>query len=136
MEAVREPFNVNSLAQVAAAAALDDAASLKRVRRTIADGRHYLIAQLDRLKIRWVPSATNFLLLELGVGASTTAQALVRQGVIIREMSGWQLDGFLRVTIGTMAENRRFIQVLKSALGSRLSAQGKTVPSRMLKNPR
>ena len=120
MEAVREPFNVNSLAQVAATAALDDAAYLKRVRRTVAEGRKYLTAQLDHLKIRWVPSATNFLLLELGVGAPAVAHALLRRGVIIREMSGWHLDGFLRVTIGTMPENRRFIHALKSALGSRL----------------
>jgi histidinol-phosphate aminotransferase len=113
LDAVREPFNVNSLAQAAARAALDDAAFLTRTRALLRDGRRYLTAQLDALKVRWIPSVANFLLLELGPGASAVAQALLERGVIVREMSAWQLPGCLRVTIGTMAENRRLIAALK-----------------------
>ena len=116
MEAVREPFNVNSLAQAAATAALDDRAFLSKTRKLVDEGRRYVAAELDRLKLRYVPSAANFILIRLGSGAPDVAQALLRRGVIVREMSGWKLSGCLRVTIGTMAENRRLIQALKSCL--------------------
>jgi len=120
MEAVREPFNVNALAQAAACAALDDAAFLRRTRRMTQDGRRYLTRELGRLGLRTIPSVTNFLLIELGPRAAAVTRRLLREGVIVREMDGWRLDGFLRVTIGTMPENRRFIRTLKTTLGSRL----------------
>jgi histidinol-phosphate aminotransferase len=116
MEAVREPFNVNSLAQAAAAAALDDAAFLTRTRRMLREGRAYLTKELDRLKVRYVPSVANFLLLELGPRAQNIAWALLGRGVIVREMSAWKLSHCIRVTIGTMPENRRFITELTRCL--------------------
>ncbi len=116
MDTVREPFNVNSLAQAAACAALEDAAFVQRTRRMIREGRRYLSRELARLHLRVVPSVTNFLLVEIGPRASELAQQLLKQGVIVREMSAWKLDGFLRVTIGTMSENRRFISALKQCL--------------------
>ena len=115
MDAVREPFNVNALAQAAAVAALDDAAFLRRTRRMTEEGRRYLARQLSGLGLRVVPSVTNFLLVDVGPGASSIAKGLLRKGVIVREMSAWKLQGFLRVTIGTMPENRRFLNVLKAA---------------------
>jgi len=124
MEAVREPFNVNSLAQAAARAALDDAAFLSRTRTMLREGRRYLTAQLDALKVRWIPSVANFLLLDLGPGASAVAQALLERGVIVREMSAWQLPGCIRVTIGTMTENRRFISALKQSFTRTQSHRG------------
>ena len=116
LDAVREPFNVNSLAQAAACAALDDTAFLKRTRQLVVEGRQYLIRALDALKLRHIPSVTNFLLIELGPRAPRLAEALLRQGVIVREMSAWKLTGCVRVTIGTMAENRRFVTALKRCL--------------------
>ena len=115
MDAVREPFNVNSLAQAAAAAALTDAAFLAKTRRLVREGRPYLMQELGRLRVRVVPSVANFLLLQIGPRASQIAGALLRQGVVVREMSAWKLAGCLRVTIGTRAENRRFIQALRRA---------------------
>ena len=116
MEAVREPFNVNSLAQAAAAAALGDTAFLARTQRLIREGRRYLTRELDALKLRSVPSVTNFILIRLGPGAASVAQRLLRRGIIVREMSAWKLGGCLRVTIGTMPENRKFILELKRCL--------------------
>ncbi|MBI3321108.1 MAG: histidinol-phosphate transaminase [Candidatus Omnitrophica bacterium] len=116
MDAVREPFNVNSLAQAAAAAALDDTAFLANTRRLIQEGRRYLTRSLDALKLRHVPSVTNFLLVQLGPRALEIAEGLLARGVIVREMSGWNLSGCVRVTIGTMPENRRFIRALKKCL--------------------
>ena len=118
MNAVREPFNVNSLAQAAAAAALGDAAFLARTRRLIREGRRYLEQSLDALKLRRVPSVTNFILMELGPRAPEVAKALLTRGVIVREMSAWKLSGCIRVTVGTAAENRRFIQALKKCLAT------------------
>ena len=63
-----------------------------------------------------MPSVTNFLLVQLGPGAARVAQRLLARGVIVREMSAWKLGGFLRVTIGTMPENRRFIHALTTVL--------------------
>ncbi len=116
MDAVREPFNVNSLAQVAAAAALEDRVFLARTRAMVREGRKYLTKQLDTLKVRHVPSVTNFILIELGPRAPEIARALLSRGVIVREMSAWKLSGCLRVTIGTMAENRQFIRALKEVI--------------------
>jgi len=113
MDAVREPFNVNSLAQVAATAALDDTMFLARTRALMREGRRYLTSELDRLKVRYLPSVTNFILVQLGPRAEEVARELLRHGVIVREMSAWKLSGCVRVTIGTMAENRQFIQALK-----------------------
>src|SRR3989338_6901490 len=108
MEAVREPFNVNSLAQAAAAAALDDTQFLAKSRRLVQEGRRYLTTELNRLKLRHIPSVTNFILIEIGPKASEIARALLSRGVIVREMSAWKLTGHLRVPIGTMPENRRW----------------------------
>ena len=116
MDAVREPFNVNSLAQVAACAALDDAAFLAKTRRMTEDGRRYLSRELGRLGLDVVPSVTNFLLVKVGPKAADVAQQLLRRGVIVREMSAWKLTGHLRVTIGTMSENHRFVSALKQCL--------------------
>lgn len=118
MDAVREPFNVNSLAQAAACAALDDRAFLQQTRQLVRDGRQYLLRELAALKIRVVPSVTNFLLIELGPAAEHTARALLEKGIIVREMSAWKLNGFIRVTIGTMPENRRFVAALKRCLNN------------------
>jgi histidinol-phosphate aminotransferase len=118
MQAVREPFNVNSLAQAAAVAALSDTAFLARTQKVVREGRQYLIKAFDRLRLRHIPSAANFMLLDLGPDAPEVAQRLLHSGVIVREMSGWKLSGCIRVTIGTMAENRRLVAALKRCLTS------------------
>lgn len=116
MEAVREPFNVNSLAQAAAAAALRDREFLIRTRRMVREGRRYLMSELAALRVRVVPSVTNFLLLDAGPRAQDLARRLLARGIIVREMGAWKLPGCLRVTIGTMPENRRFIRTLQEVI--------------------
>lgn len=116
MDAVREPFNVNSLAQAAAEGALADSAYLLRSRRLCRNGRAYLMRELKRLEVTVIPSVTNFILLEVGPNAQTIARRLMDHGVIVREMGAWKLPRCLRVTIGTMPENRRFIAALKKCL--------------------
>ena len=113
MDAVREPFNVNRLAQAAACAALEDETFLRQTRRMVREGRRYIAQELARLGLRVVPSVANFVLLELGPRAGEVAEELLAQGVIVREMSAWKLEGFIRVTIGTTPENKRFIRALE-----------------------
>lgn len=116
MDRVREPFNVNHLAQVGALAALSDRRHLARTRRLAATGQRTLCAALDRLGVRYVPSQTNFLLMDVRRDARRLYRALLRRGVIVRDMGGWRLPTCLRVTIGTPSENRRFVVALEAAL--------------------
>ena len=116
MNRVREPFNVNSLAQAAALASLEDKTNLRKLRRIIKQGKSYLIKNFKRMGIYFVPSATNFILVGLKQNGSLIAKKLMRKGVIVRDMSGWGLNNFIRVTVGPMKENKKFIRELRRIL--------------------
>jgi histidinol-phosphate aminotransferase len=116
LEAVREPFNVNSLAQAGARAALADRAFLRRTVRAAVDGKRQLARELSALGLEVVPSQTNFVLVRTGPGAATLAQALLQQGVIVRDMRAWKLDGYVRITVGTPAEHQRLLRAVRVAL--------------------
>ena len=113
---VREPFNVNSIAQAAALASLEDEAHIKKTLKYIEAGKKYLYGELDKMGIEYIPSVTNFILVKIGKDAGKVYKKLLLSGVIVREMSGWKLNNFIRVTIGTMPENRKFIKALKQVL--------------------
>ena len=112
---VRQPFNVNSLAQAAAIAALDDTDYVEESRRLNREGMRQLEAGLAALSIRYVPSRGNFILIEVG-DAMRVYQALLRQGVIVRPVANYDLPTSLRVTVGMPAENARFLAALAAAL--------------------
>jgi histidinol-phosphate aminotransferase len=116
MEKVRQPFNINAIAQAGALAALEDAEHISRTRANNRLGLDYLQSALTQLGLKFVPSHANFVLAEVGDGARVFAE-LQRRGVITRPMASYQLPGWLRVTVGTPAENRRFVQALTEALG-------------------
>ena len=113
---VREPFNVNSIAQAAALAALKDAAFIKKTRSAIRRGRRFIYSRLDKMGIEYIPSVTNFILLKVGKDAPKIYRKLLRRGIIVRNMQAWGLNNFLRVTIGTMRENKLFIEALRDAI--------------------
>jgi histidinol-phosphate aminotransferase len=119
MSKVREPFNVNSLAQVAARAALRDTGYVRRTKDFVRNGKEFLYGQLDSMGIGYIPSATNFILVKIGKDAAKIYDGLLKRGVIVRNMAAWGLDDCLRVTIGTTKENLRFINTLKSIYGLR-----------------
>ncbi len=119
MNKVREPFNVNSLAQVAARAALKDPTFVERSKEFVSRGKEFLYNQLDSLKMEYIPSATNFILIKIGKDAPNIYKKLLNNGVIVRNMSSWGLTDCLRVTVGTMKENMRFINTLKRIYGLR-----------------
>ena len=113
---VRQPFNTNSLAQVAAAAALDDEAFFRRSRETNRRGLAFLYKEFKRLKIESIPSVANFVLMKSPKDAKELYDQLLHQGVIVRPMGGYRLPQWLRVTVGSPRENRRFIQALEALL--------------------
>jgi histidinol-phosphate aminotransferase len=114
---VRNPFNVNSLAQAAAHAALDDTEHVTRSRALNIEGMAQVTAGLTRLGLSYVPSQTNFVLVDVApLDGRALFSALLRQGVIVRPMSGYQMPRHVRVSIGTFEENRRFLAAVPEAL--------------------
>jgi histidinol-phosphate aminotransferase len=112
---VRQPFNVNSLAQVAALAALGDTAYVEESRALNDAGMRQLEDGLKAQHVDWVPSHANFLLVKVG-DSGRVYQRLLEQGVIVRPVANYGLPAHLRVTVGLPEENRRFLAALKVAL--------------------
>src|SRR6266850_1231778 len=117
MNRIRQPFNVNSLAQAAALAALEDEDHVLECVRMIEAGRHFLYEEFKRLGIRYVPSRANFILVDVGRSASDIYQRLLKEGVIVRPMTPFGMESALRVTVGTPQENRRLVKALRTVLG-------------------
>jgi histidinol-phosphate aminotransferase len=113
---VRQPFNVNALAQAAAIAALEDTAYVDESRRLNREGMRQIEAGLARLSLPYVRSHGNFVLFEVG-DAARINQALLAHGVIVRPVANYDLPAWLRVTVGLPAENERFLSALENALG-------------------
>lgn len=112
---VRQPFNVNTLAQVAATAALEDEDYRHRMISLVKEGRQYLYKEFYKLGLFYVPSEANFILVKVGNGQKVF-QALLRKGIIVRPMDEYDLPEFIRVTVGTMPQNRKFMHTLKEVL--------------------
>jgi histidinol-phosphate aminotransferase len=117
MNRIRQPFNVNSLAQAAALAALDDESHVLECVRMIEGGRHYLCDEFTNLGLKFVPPRANFILVDVGRSASDIYQRLLKEGVIVRPMTPFGMESALRVTVGTPQENRRLVKALKKVLG-------------------
>jgi histidinol-phosphate aminotransferase len=117
MNRVREPFNVNSLAQVAAHSALDDKEHVTRSREINRAGLRYLEKELKKIKIPFAQSSANFILLDLGSDPIPVYNSLLREGVIVRPVLNYGLKNHLRVTVGLQGENERFIKAIKKVLG-------------------
>ncbi len=113
---VREPFNVNSLAQVAALACLKDKGYYKKIALKIEKQRQFLYENFTRLKLDFVKSCTNFILIQLNQEAGDVSKKLLQKGVIIRDMSHWGMKNFIRITIGNENENKKLIRVLEEVV--------------------
>lgn len=112
MNRVRQPFNVNSLAQAAAVAVLDDAEFLARSRAVNKAGMHQLTQAFTRLNIEYIPSHGNFITFHCH-NAQALNLFMLQHGVIIRPLASYDMPDSLRVSIGTEVENARFIEVLE-----------------------
>jgi len=112
---VRQPFNVNALAQAAALAALADVEYVEESRRLNREGLAQLAAGFARLGVHALPSHGNFVLVKVG-DAPRVYGALLRQGIIVRPVANYGLPEWLRVTVGLPQENERFLAALHNAL--------------------
>ncbi len=115
-ERMRQPFNVNLLAQVAGLAALDDRDFLKKTRRLTLVEKDFIYRELSKLGLAYVPSVANFILVDVERNGVDVFKALLKFGVIVRDMQQYGFKNFIRVTIGTRNENERFIRVLRKVL--------------------
>jgi histidinol-phosphate aminotransferase len=115
LEKVRQPFNINALVQAAALAALDDTEHIARTRANNAAGLHLFHTAFHKMRLPFIPSAANFILVKVGDGQRVFA-ALQQAGVITRPMAGYDLPEWLRISIGTPEENRRCLKALQEAL--------------------
>lgn len=115
MNRLRQPFNVNSLALAAAEAALDDAEFIAQAKRVNDAGLAQLSAGFRRLGLDYIPSAGNFVCVRVGE-AARVFQALLRKGVIVRPVANYGLPQHLRVSVGTAAQNARFLTALSEVL--------------------
>jgi histidinol-phosphate aminotransferase len=122
MNRVRQPFNNNSLALLAGEVALDDEEFVKRSVALNAKERARLERELTALGLAVLPSQANFLAVGFGRDAAPVHQGLLERGVIVRPMKSYDLPQFLRVTVGTEAENTRFLNALKEVLAGAASA--------------
>ena len=113
---IRDPFNVNALAQVAAVACLKDQSYYRKLAKKIQQQREFLYQSFDRLGVECVKSYTNFILINLKTDSRDMAQKLLKKGIIVRDMNGWGLKNFIRVTIGTEIENKKFLKALEELL--------------------
>lgn len=113
---LRAPFNVNNLAQVAAAAALDDQQFVMTSVELNRQGKQQICEGLVELGIKFIHSEGNFVCADFGPQALELNQKLLHQGVIVRPVANYQLNNFLRVSIGSRSENQHFIDALHRVL--------------------
>jgi histidinol-phosphate aminotransferase len=116
MNRVRQPFNVNSIAQAAAVAALADQTFLEKSRALNAQGVAYLSSQFEAMGLPYVQSFGNFVLVKVG-DATAINEKLLRAGVIVRPVGNYGLNEWLRISVGLPEENQALIAALRPALG-------------------
>lgn len=120
---VRQPFNVNLLAQAAAVAALDDTQFLQKTVDLVHKELEFVYAALESLKVAYIRSEANFFMVEIGNGrtAHDVFEEFLKQGIIVRSMTSYGYPHYIRVTIGKHEENIRFLEALENVLGHRAS---------------
>ena len=116
LEKIRQPFNINSMAQAGALAALDDRPHVERTRRINTRGLKCYQRAFRKLGLEFIPSAANFILVRVGDGQRVFLE-LQKLGVIVRPMGGYQLPEWVRISVGTPKENQRCLDALKTVLG-------------------
>ncbi len=113
---IRQPFNVNSLAQAAGIAALKDEDFLQKTLAATHSGIDFFSREFDRMGLEYLPSQANFIMVDMNEDATRIFQTMLEKGVIVRSMKSYGFDTFLRITIGTKEENERCLSVLEDIL--------------------
>ncbi len=123
MSRLKTPFNTSGVSQAAALAALDDREHVRRSVNSNGAERKRLLEGLAKLGLRAVPSHTNFVFVEIGSGAAGLAQDLLREGVIVRPLAWMGFPNAIRVSVGTGAENERFLATMARLRSATKSAR-------------
>jgi len=113
---VREPFNVSSVAQAAAEAALQDTEHVERSRKLVIDGKNILYKAFEEIGLRYVTTQANFVFVDLGTDSRSVFQKLLERGIIIRTGEIFGMPTWARITIGKPEELERLIEALKEVL--------------------
>ncbi|MCG8602562.1 MAG: histidinol-phosphate transaminase [Verrucomicrobiales bacterium] len=117
LQKCRQPFNTNAIAQAGAIAGLADDEHQQKTRELNDEGLAFYHAAFEEMGLEFVPSVANFVLVKVGDG-DAVFDAMLKRGVIIRAMRGYKLPEWVRISIGTMEQNRRCIATLKEVLAS------------------
>ena len=115
---IRQPFNVNGLAQAAAATAITDRSHIEVSIKNNVEGRNFLYQALTDLNIEFIPSQGNFVCIETKTNGSYVFNALLKEGVIVRSLDLYSMPKHIRVSIGSGSENRFFINKLKKVIST------------------
>jgi histidinol-phosphate aminotransferase len=115
LQKTRQPFNVGSIAQIGALAALSDDAHQRETKRITDEGREYFQQQFAAMGVRFVPSVANFVMVNVGDGTAVFKKLLARK-IIVRPLKGYNLPEWIRISVGTMEQNRQCIAALKEVL--------------------
>ena len=115
LEKIRQPFNINSVAQAGALAALDDTKHVEKTRKVNSRGLKLYARTFRKLGLEFIPSQANFILVRVGDGQRVFGE-LQKLGVIVRPMGGYQLPEWIRISIGTPKENKRCLEALKKSV--------------------
>jgi histidinol-phosphate aminotransferase len=116
---VRQPFNNNSFALEAATIALSDQTHIKQSAALNWQGMNYLIDSFSSLGLNYIPSAGNFICVQIGSDCAQVYEKLLYEGVITRPVANYQMPEFLRISIASREENQRVINALKNVLANR-----------------
>ena len=116
LERIRQPFNINAIAQAGALAALDDVKHVAKTQKLNARGLRFFSRAFRKLGLEFVPSSGNFILVRVGEGQRVFAE-MQKLGVIVRPMGGYQLPEWIRISIGTPKQNARSLAALQQSLG-------------------
>jgi len=116
LKQVREPFNVSGISQVAALASLEDPDQVQRSFQLVQDGKQYLYEQFEQMGLSYVPTQANFIFVDVGIDSRKCFDELMRRGVTVRTGDIFGTPTHIRVTIGTMEQNRKFIEALRDVL--------------------
>jgi len=113
LQKTRQPFNANAIAQAGAVAGLADEEHMSRTRELTREGRNYLQAEFADMGLEFIPSVANFVLVRVGDG-DAVFKTLLGKGIIVRAMRSYKMPGWIRVSVGTMEQSRRFMKELRA----------------------
>ncbi len=113
---VRQPFNVNELAQIGALASLEDEEHYQKTLTITREGIAWLRKELEQIGCRTFPTQTNFFLVDVGFAAKEFYEKMLLQGVIIRAMNAYGYPTYIRITVGTVKENKRLVSAVAQVL--------------------